>query len=385
MILKKFEYKEFSGTPNAWSLNDLTLGEINLLVGKNATGKTNTINKIVWLAEMLSGLKPVLSQSANYCVEFSDDDAVYKYHLSIYTQNIIFEKLEINDDVKFERGSDGKGHIDTTQFDEGMDFQLSPNQLVVTSKRDAIQHPYLQKIYDWAIGHRFYEFGLQMGQNTIMMMNNIDNINVDPHDMNAVVGLYMQGDKEFPKKFKKCVKNAMKDIGYELRDIGIVGPFWKKWTTDELKSIQGGPLPFMFCLNEKDSSATIVQQQISRGMFRALSLIIQLIYNSLKKAATTVLIDDIGEGLDYDRSSKLIKLIINLADESGTQLIMSTNDRFVMNNVPLEYWQVIQRKGGECHVSNSKNSKKFDEFEYTGLNNFDFLRTDFINSNWESV
>jgi len=60
---------------------------------------------------------------------------------------------------------------------------------------------------------------------------------------------------------------------------------------------------------------------------------------------------------------------------------MSTNDRFVMNNVPLEYWQVIQRKGGECRIYNYQNSKDiFDEFTYTGLNNFDFLATDFINS-----
>jgi hypothetical protein len=63
---------------------------------------------------------------------------------------------------------------------------------------------------------------------------------------------------------------------------------------------------------------------------------------------------------------------------------MSTNDRFVMNNVPLEYWQVIQRDGGKCKIFNYKNSKeKFDDFEYTGLNNFDFLATDFINSEWE--
>jgi hypothetical protein len=63
---------------------------------------------------------------------------------------------------------------------------------------------------------------------------------------------------------------------------------------------------------------------------------------------------------------------------------MSTNDRFVMNNVPFKYWQLIDRKGGECKVYNYQNSKEiFDEFKYTGLNNFDFLATDFINSDWK--
>jgi hypothetical protein len=55
-----------------------------------------------------------------------------------------------------------------------------------------------------------------------------------------------------------------------------------------------------------------------------------------------------------------------------------------MNAVPLQYWQVIHCKGGECQVFNYQNSKeKFDEFEYMGLNNFDFLATDYINSKWE--
>jgi len=55
-----------------------------------------------------------------------------------------------------------------------------------------------------------------------------------------------------------------------------------------------------------------------------------------------------------------------------------------MNKVPFKYWQLINRKGGECNVYNYKNSKEiFDEFKFTGLNNFDFLATDFINSKQE--
>jgi len=109
--------------------------------------------------------------------------------------------------------------------------------------------------------------------------------------------------------------------------------------------------------------------------------LIQVTYNIMSGLPSTILIDDIGEGLDFERSTKLIGLLIELAKKNDDiQLIMSTNDRFVMNNVPLEYWQVIQRKGGECRIYNYRNSKEiFDEFAYTGLNNFDFLATDFLN------
>jgi hypothetical protein len=63
---------------------------------------------------------------------------------------------------------------------------------------------------------------------------------------------------------------------------------------------------------------------------------------------------------------------------------MSTNDRLVMNGVPLKSWQFIKRDGGECTIYNYGNSKDiFDEFEFTGLSNFSFLSTDFLTQELE--
>ena len=85
------------------------------------------------------------------------------------------------------------------------------------------------------------------------------------------------------------------------------------------------------------------------------------------------------EGLDFDRSCALIELVMRKVKESSVQLIMATNDRFVMNKVPLETWTLVRRKGGRSEVFNYQNSKKqFDEFKFTGLNNFDFFATNFL-------
>jgi hypothetical protein len=115
-------------------------------------------------------------------------------------------------------------------------------------------------------------------------------------------------------------------------------------------------------------------------MFRALSIITQINYSQLAHRATCIVIDDIGEGLDFDRSCRLIELLRAKAQASSVQLIMATNDRFVMNKVPLEEWSVIQRQGAKVTVRNSQNSKAaFEDFKFTGLSNFDFFATDFIN------
>ena len=127
-------------------------------------------------------------------------------------------------------------------------------------------------------------------------------------------------------------------------------------------------------VRESDLKGTTDQHDMSQGMFRALSLVIQLNYSLLASIPSCILVDDIGEGLDYERSSALIKLLVGKAKKSSVQLIMTTNDRFVMNNVPLEYWSVMQRFSNESKIYNHRNSEKqFKDFELTGLNNFDFF------------
>jgi AAA15 family ATPase/GTPase len=114
-------------------------------------------------------------------------------------------------------------------------------------------------------------------------------------------------------------------------------------------------------------------------MFRALSILICVDYAVLASRPSCILIDDIGEGLDFDRSCSLIRVLVDRAKSSEIQLVMTTNDRFVMNTVPLENWSVIQRRGGDCNVRNYRNAQKeFDEFKFTGLNNFDFLALDYL-------
>jgi hypothetical protein len=252
----------------------------------------------------------------------------------------------------------------------------------VTSKRDAIQHPFLEGLAKWAEGQRIYAFGSSMGKDTVFLSNDIVNINVDPRDMNSVIGLYIKGEREFGQDFRKRIMNYMESIGYELSNIGVTPDPNNMTFMPHAGNING----LVLYIGEKNSKTPIFQLDMSQGMFRALSLIIQITYNTLKHLSTTILIDDIGEGLDFERSTSVIKLIMKIAEEEigKIQVIMSTNDRFVMNNVPFEYWQVIQRTGGKCSVFNYHNSREiFDEFAYTGLNNFDFLATDFINSNKE--
>ena len=63
---------------------------------------------------------------------------------------------------------------------------------------------------------------------------------------------------------------------------------------------------------------------------------------------------------------------------------MSTNDSFIMNAVDIENWAVIMREGNKISLYNYENSREiFEEFKFTGLNNFDFYASEFFRSGFQ--
>ena len=87
------------------------------------------------------------------------------------------------------------------------------------------------------------------------------------------------------------------------------------------------------------------------------------------------------EGMRFDTVQYSLKF-----ENSTVQVIMTTNGRFTMNKVPLKYWSVIERLPKKSVFYNYKNSKEvFDDFDDLGLNNFDFLSSQFYIKGFETV
>jgi hypothetical protein len=132
-------------------------------------------------------------------------------------------------------------------------------------------------------------------------------------------------------------------------------------------------------VKEADLQVPTGQFGMSDGMFRALALIIHAAFAELASLPSCIVVDDIGEGLDYERSTLLIQLLMERANRKAIQLIMTTNDRFAMNAVPLEAWCGLRRSAtGVETVSERSHPEVFEQFRLTGLNNFDFFKTDFF-------
>lgn len=383
MKLDTFEYIYNQGEPDEWKVEECKFSQINLIVGKNASGKSRIVKSIYLLSQLLTesgSLKPN-SRTDKWHLYFDIDEPENetKYLLKLEKGLVIEEKLIIGNQTLLERDQSGEGNIWAEGLKTTMRFQTPQTELAVIKRRDKIQHPFLEKIYEWSNSLRFYEFGTQLGKNTIAQIPPTIELlkhKTDLKDYDYVVGIFAIGKKEIGNNFIKKIIDDMNKIGYNILDIGIKVP--SLLSSDLSSTDDQNNLPQFLYVKENDLKAVTEQSLMSQGMFRALSLFIQINYSLLASKPSCIVIDDIGEGLDYQRSSSIIKLLIEKAKTGLVQLIMTTNDEFIMNGVPLEYWSVIERKSGSAKLHNIFNAKeKIEQFEFIGLNNFDFFTSEF--------
>lgn len=377
MRLLSITYSEFENTPRYWSLAEVTLGSKNLIVGKNSTGKSRTLNVIFALANTLSGPRP-MPASGTYQGTWDDNGKSYFYSYQIEYSQVIHERLVIDSIVMLERGAGGFGKIYAEKINGGqlIDFQTPTNEFAITKRRDAIQHSFIEPLYQWAAAARYYHFGSVLGKDLIAVIAQ-NTPAVDERDENQVVGVYRAGFKEFGHSYVNSIVDDMNDIGFDVEMVATGAPITVTFEN-------AGAEFLAMQIKERAVSGFVDQLSMSQGMYRVLALLVHVNYLQMKGTSTCVIVDDIGEGLDYERSCGLINVLRAKASMYGLQIIMSTNDRFVMNEVPLEEWTVLHRQGHEVSVYNHSNSaEKFDEFRFTGLSNFSFFEMDFLES--ESV
>ncbi len=316
--------------------------------------------------------------SGNYQAMFDNNGKKIRYALEYENSKITKEKLDIDSDNRLDRGIDGAGDIYYEELKYKMKFQTPENELASVARRDSIQHPFLEDLYDWGKSVIRYNFGTDLGQHELAVLvkdkDKAEQQKLNLKDQGKVVAIFRKGEKEFGGRFTDPIMQDMGSIGYELNEIGTAIP--ADLVVDSNIPISGEVVGLY--VQEADLKGRTGQNDMSQGMFRTLSLIIQTTYSQMSSEPSCILVDDIGEGLDYERSSALVKLLIERAKDTSVQLIMATNDRFIMNNVPLEYWSVIQRIGGKSRIYNYRNSPKlFDDFALTGLNNFDFFSSNY--------
>src|SRR4051794_18788030 len=103
--LKTVEYAELLDKPNDWTLKGLSLGQVNLIVGKNASGKTRTMNVMANLARLFTPKANITRVHGRHDFVFDSNGQKLQYIVRIAEGKVVFEELLVNDVSMLDRGA----------------------------------------------------------------------------------------------------------------------------------------------------------------------------------------------------------------------------------------------------------------------------------------
>lgn len=359
MKLLKLNYSELieDAIHNPWELKGLVLSDFNLIIGKNSAGKSRTIRVITALSNIIALRSPLVDGTwhVELIHEETKESIQVIYELKIKRKKVVSEKILINGELKLDRNVNTKIFSETTKT--FLKIEPPDDKLVLHIRRDRLEYKFFEYLIDWAMSVRGYEFSdVKTGDITIERnITTLVRLNTVPQVIEQLK----------PETIKKIIQE-FNSLGYQIEDIKV----------NKLNAI---PIDVkMLEIKEKGITHLIQQLQLSQGMFRALALLIIINYLLRTKETSTILVDDLCEGMDFERATSFAKLIYEKMQTANIQLIATSNDSFLMNVVDIKYWNILKRENTMVHAYNYENSKDiFEEFKSTSLNNFDFFTSNY--------
>ncbi|MBP0016118.1 MAG: AAA family ATPase [Cyanobacteria bacterium SBLK] len=227
MKLDFFEFITNRGLADEWKLEQCQFNQINLIVGKNASGKSQIVNAIHLLSEILLGASfTPFSMTYEWYLVFDIDRPQSKteYRLKVDKNLRIEEELKIEEKIRLKRDLFGKGIIFAEELDRDINFQIPEQELAIVKRRDFIQHPFLEKIHQWSNSVRFYEFSTPLGRDIIVRIpQKLESLKnkTDLKDYNHIVRIFALGEKEIGHNFKETIVEDMNKIDYNISELGI--------------------------------------------------------------------------------------------------------------------------------------------------------------------
>lgn len=334
MKLRRLSYKDPS-----WTLEEITFNDVNLVVGKNAVGKSRTVEVLCNLIMIV--LQKRLLDDVAYELSFEHEGKALAYSFRYEDGEIVYEQLLFEGECCLQRDKNN-----TLLKKE----RINPphDKLTLHVRRDIVEYPFFELLIQWAQGFCSLFFNKE-GENFLRFCK------VSVPEMFTWLS---PASREGLVKYLNLLNFPVKEI--EAVQLGTTG--------EQTLTIK-----------EANVEKSVKLWHLSLGMQRTLGLLVFMEYLVTKKPPVTLVIDDFCEGLDYDRSIKLGKLVFDFCLTRHIQLIVTSNDSILMDGIDLRYWNILRREGSVVSaVSRETHPRLFDDFVFTGLSNFDFFSSDYI-------
>lgn len=355
LLLRSFRYKT-----KGWELSEIKpIHQSNLFVGRNATGKTRAIKAMYNVASFMQSIPQSafwVDNSFDTAFSFIDPDHqgwTMEYSFQVKEGKIEKETFIFNGRRLIYRKKDN------SQYD-GNPIDPPKEKLIVQVRRDRTLYPEIEALMSWVEGIFFVSCSI---------INPYTILNDHPGFINPI---------PFSDLVESLTESEIKKVLETSRELG--------YDVVEMESVEYFTNLKLVAVRERYFRSGFLNVQLSSGMLRVLYLLCFMHYIKHSDRISLLLIDDLGEGLDYSRATHLGRMIFQHCLQDNLQLIASSNDAFLMEVVDISNWQILRRKGSKVSSINKETHPDlFRRFKMTGLSNFDFFSSDFIDKYLISV
>jgi len=136
------------------------------------------------------------------------------------------------------------------------------------------------------------------------------------------------------------IKSKFRDVFSQVEDVKI-----------EIIEDKGNPSfsDFLIQIKEKSVNNWILQNNISSGMLKTLIHISELY---LSPEGTVILIDEFENSLGINCIDVVTDLLV---ENRNIQFILTSHHPYIINNIGMEHWKIVTRKGGVVTVIDAKD------------------------------
>lgn len=369
----RIESFQFRDRTTSWELEETNFDAFNLLIGGSGVGKTKILEALRLIQMLAVGGK--LSFAAEWALHFEQDGDSYEWRCvtsqdepsleknstaarSNQSHTIVSEILTKN---KTDRIVDRNENTFTFRNDRLPQLNRSESALMLLAVESSIE-PARRALESFIFAdtgaegpRKPYPHGTRVVHSrtlqkwtalapTAQMIG--EAVGLDP-----VTKAYLV--QEFAADTWQGIKATFTEIFVTVEDLRV-----------ERRSLSNGVEQLLLNIKERGVRAWIDAESMSSGMRRSLLYLIEV---QLAPPGGVFIIDEIENSLGKNCMPQLVDIFLGRAPD--LQFILTSHHPYIINNIPISAWKLVQRRGSRVKVLSARDipelqrSSHFDAFD----------------------
>ena len=331
-----------------WRFEPIDFSNLALLVGVSGVGKTQILKAILNLQRIANGAS--LNGLAWDVTFLTVNNVEYRWQGEFETKEnlpVILNKEHETNEFRIV-----KEHL---VRDENVIIERTPNEIIFKGKTTPKLSPFqsvveildqeedispVQQAFNKIISNNFSSFDYLYDRNYLRLSTISSNTlleNIKESDMTLQIKLAFI--YHYHSDIFNNIRRIFIQVFPQVEDIKI-----EAVEDDNLLSTS-----FPIQIKEKGVNDWIIQENISSGMLKTLIHISELY---LSPEGTVILIDEFENSLGINCIDVVTDLIV---ENRNIQFILTSHHPYIINNIGMEHWKIVTRKGGVVTAIDAKD------------------------------